>query len=70
MPDPIIEKDSRLFLLLHITLLVLTVLFVIAIVDAYVGGINFWVGLVIALLVGVAYPRVARRIGVAPAQWE
>lgn len=70
MPEPIVAKDTTAFFLLHLTLLIMTVLFIITLLDRAMGGINFWFGLGIALLVGVLYPRIVRRLGVAPTRWE
>ena len=70
MPEPIVAKDTTVFFLLHLTLLIMTVLFIITLLDRAMGGINFWLGLGIALFVGVLYPRVVRHLGVAPTRWE
>lgn len=43
---------------------------VVIVRDVYFPGVSLWVILVIAILVGLGYPRAVRRLGIAPAAWE
>lgn len=62
---------SRLRALAPHFLVMLAIYAVVVVVIAVVFDIeNFWVSLVIALSIAVAYPAAARRFGIAPEPWQ
>ncbi len=55
---------------LHYGLLLCAIFVAIAFLELVVESVPLWAGLLIALGFGVAYPRLTRRLGVAPTRWE
>ena len=39
-------------------------------VELYLEAIPLWMGLIIAVGIGILYPRFVRNIGYGPAQWD
>lgn len=64
------DKDQLLELVPHYVALVLLLLVVLAVVRAVVGDVGFWIELVIAFVVAVAYRPIVQYLGYAPGAWE
>lgn len=57
-------------LLVHYAILVVLVIAAVSIVDWVVPGLGFWPRLLIAVVVGLVYAPVVRRLGYAPDRWS
>ncbi len=64
------EPSHPLYGLLHYGLLIFLIFAAIAIGELVVGVVPLWAGLLVAVAVGIGYPRLTRWLGVAPARWE
>jgi len=64
------ERDELLELGAHYAVLFVLVLAVIAVVGEVVGGVGFWVRLVVIVVMVFAYRPVVLRLGIAPSAWE
>lgn len=62
------DRSTTPCLIFHYLLLLILIFGVIAAVDRLVEGVDLLVGLAIAVIIGLAYPRVAVAAGVAPSQ--
>lgn len=62
-------RDSTWYLLLHYLVLITIILLLAGTLELY-RDVPIWVGLVIAVVVGLTYPRIIVRSGYAPSQWE
>lgn len=63
-------KETRSFLVLHYVLLIAVIFTTIGVIDRFIEGIPLWAGLIIAVALGLAYPRIVVSLGYGPAQWE
>lgn len=63
-------SDSTAYLILHYILLIGLIFLIIGSLEIVFDGFPLWIGLLIAIGVGILYPRVIVRMGVAPDRWE
>lgn len=70
MPEFDLDRDSTTYFVLHLLLLLIAVFGAVAVLDGLGDGLDFWAGLIVAILVAIAYPRIVVRLGVAPKRWE
>lgn len=64
------DREQLLELVPHYVALVILVFGVLAVLEAAVGDLNFWVELAVIFVIAAAYRPVVTRLGIAPAQWE
>ena len=64
------DGDRIRQLLPHYAAMILILLVALAIIEAFFPDRSFWIGIGVAVLVGLAYPHVVRRLGVAPESWQ
>lgn len=64
------DRSTKSYLLVHYTLLIALILLIAAAIERFTGSTPFWLGLLIAVLVGILYPRFVAAAGVAPESWE
>lgn len=64
------ERDELLELGAHYVGLFVLVLIVLAAISEVVGEIDFWVRLVVIVVMVFAYRPIVLRLGVAPSAWE
>lgn len=63
------DRDSFAYLALHYVVLISLIFVIVVALDVIGADVPFWVGLLLAILIGFGYPRVLRRIGIAPDRW-
>lgn len=66
----LLDPDSMLYLVFHYLLLISLVILAIAALDTALEEFPFWAGLLVAVVLGLLYPRVVKAIGIAPTRWE
>ncbi|MFW6382665.1 MAG: hypothetical protein ACOCZD_01345 [Haloferacaceae archaeon] len=54
----------------HWAVMFLLMIGVLAVIEAYVMELSFWQSLVVVFAIGLGYPPVVRRLGVAPPVWQ
>lgn len=64
------DRQHPAYTLLQYGLLIFLLFGVVAGVELVFGDVPLWVGLVLAVVIGIGYPRLTRRLGIAPRQWE
>lgn len=64
------DRSTLPYLALHYLLLLLVIFLVIAGIEAIGLAMPLWVGILLAIAIGLAYPMAVRSLGVAPEQWE
>lgn len=65
-----IDRNTILELLPHYVAMLAVVFLVLTALDVWVGGVSFWIELVIIVVVVALYRPVVMRLGVAPSSWE
>lgn len=65
-----IDRSTTGYLLLHYAILLLVIFLIVAYVELHLGSVPLWLGLLIAILVGLLYPTAVRRLGLEPERWE
>lgn len=65
-----IDRSTTSYLLLHYVALLFVIFSLVAAFELAGVDVQLWVGVVLAVVLGLAYPRVVRALGVAPEQWE
>lgn len=65
-----VDLDRIVALVSHYVAMLAAIFLVLWIVRAAAGDLGFWVELGLVLVVAIAYPRIVRRLGVAPRAWE
>lgn len=65
-----IDRSTVSYLLLHYLVLLSIIFSLITALELAGVDIALWFGIVLAIIVGVAYPRIVRNLDVAPEQWE
>lgn len=63
-------RDTTSYLILHYVLLVGIIFLIIGTLEIALDDFPLWIGLIIAVGVGIIYPRVVVSIGYAPTRWE
>ena len=63
-------RDTTAFLVLHYVLLIGIIFLLIGILEVMMEGFPLWIGLIVAVAVGIIYPRVVVSMGYAPSRWE
>lgn len=64
------DRESTLYALVHYAILLLLIFAVLGGIELLGDEVPFWLGIVIAVAIGILYPNVVRGMGVAPAHWE
>ncbi|MGM0606509.1 MAG: hypothetical protein ACQETB_12680 [Halobacteriota archaeon] len=64
------DRSTKPYLLLHYLLLVALILLAIDVVEGSGIDLPFWAGLLIAIGIGITYPRFLEALGIAPERWE
>lgn len=64
------DRESTLYALVHYAILLVLIFGVLGGLELVGGEIPFWIGLIIALAIGILYPSIVRGMGVAPKHWE
>jgi hypothetical protein len=64
------DTDRLIELAPHYLAMFVLVFLVLAIVQAFVGELGFWIELAIILVVVFAYRPVVMRLGIGPSSWE
>lgn len=64
------DRSATAYLLLHYLVLLILIFGIVAVIDRFVDGIPLVVGIGIAVVVGLAYPRVMVATRMAPEQWR
>lgn len=63
------NREHPTYTLLHYGVLLFFIFTLLWAVELVAGDLPLWLGLLVALLVGISYPPLTRRLGVAPPQW-
>lgn len=63
-------RDSLGYLLFHYLVLLILIFLVVAVLDRYVEVVPLWAGIAIAIVIGLAYPRLVVASGYGPERWE
>lgn len=64
------DRSTISYTALHYVLLLGLIFGIVVSLERSGLSIPLWLGVLIALLVGILYPKLLRELGVAPAQWE
>lgn len=64
------DRSTTAYLVLHYLILLILIFGIVGVIDRYAAGIPLLVGIGIAVIVGLAYPRLTVAAGFAPSQWE
>jgi len=64
------DRSTKPYLLVHYALLIGLILVIVDLFERAGIGVPLWVGILIAISVGLAYPRVLNWLGFAPESWE
>ncbi|MWV65588.1 hypothetical protein GRS48_12265 [Halorubrum sp. JWXQ-INN 858] len=64
------DRSTTPYLLLHYLLLIGLILLTVDLVERTGTAVPLWLGVLIAIGVGVLYPRAVTALGVAPEGWE
>ena len=59
-----------MYAIAHYVALIGLILLLVRAIDATVYSVDLLAGVAIAVLVGLLYPMVVRRMGIAPTHWE
>ena len=63
-------RDTRSYLILHYVVLLALIFLVVGVLEGFVAAVPLWVGVLIAIFIGLVYPRVVVRMGYGPERWE
>lgn len=66
----LMDRDSRLYLLLHYVLLIGLIFAIVGALELGGVAIPLWLGVVVAVVVGLVYPRIVVALGIAPGAWS
>lgn len=73
-PRPLVSstmvRTALSYLVLHYIVLIGVIFLVVAGLEIAVGGVPIWVGVLIAITIGLIYPRIMVHSGYAPTRWE
>ena len=64
------DRDSTLYALLHYAILLVAIFAVLGGLELVSEDVPFWLGLSIAVAIGILYPTIVRGMGVAPEHWK
>lgn len=65
------DRDGYLYLGFHYLLLVALIFGMIwALEQLLFESVPLWIGLILALVIGLLYPRATRRLEIAPTSWQ
>lgn len=64
------DRSTRSYLLVHYVLLIAVILVIVDLIERSGLGVPLWAGILIAIGVGLLYPRAVAAIGIAPEGWE
>ncbi|WP_255167204.1 hypothetical protein [Natrononativus amylolyticus] len=64
------DRSSLPYVALHYVLLLVLVFGSVVALERSGFDVPLWLGVVIAIVVGLLYPRLVREMGFAPEQWE
>ena len=64
------DTDQLAELVPHYIAMLIVVFGVIAVLQAVVGGLSFWIELVIVIVIVFAYRAAVLWLGVGPSRWE
>lgn len=64
------DRGATAYLILHYLILLMLIFGIVVILEGFVATIPLAVGIVIAVIVGLAYPHAMVAAGIAPEQWE
>lgn len=64
------DRSATSYLLLHYAVLIGVILFLIEAIEMILPILPFWLGVLIALFIGLIYPIITVSLGIAPEQWE
>lgn len=64
------KRDSLSYLILHYLLMIVVILSVVSVVDEFVLEVSLWIGIAIAVCIGLGYPIALNIAGIAPEQWS
>ena len=64
------DRSTLPYLGLHYVALVILIFLLVVAIEAVAGTVPLWAGVVVAIVVGLAYPRVVVPLGIAPERWE
>ena len=64
------NKEYFLEVAPHYLVMIAILFAVLTALEAFLGGVDFWVGLGIAIVIGIAYRPVVKLLGVAPKVWQ
>ena len=64
------DRSATSYLLLHYIVLLGIIFSVVAGLELAGVDVPLWIGVVLAVAIGLTYPPVVRALGIAPVQWE
>lgn len=64
------KRNGTLYTVLHYGVLLSVIGALVAAIELTLGSVPLWLGVLVAVLVGVLYPTITRRMGVAPSSWQ
>ena len=64
------DRSTLTYLGLHYVVLIIVIFLLVVAIEGVAGTVPLWAGVVVAIVVGLAYPRVVVPLGIAPERWE
>lgn len=64
------DRSATSYLVFHYAVLIGLILLIVEAVERSGTAVPLWLGVVVAVAVGVLYPRVVASMGIAPERWE
>jgi uncharacterized membrane protein (UPF0182 family) len=65
-----VSRSSPSYVILHYVLLLSLIFGSVIALERIGGAVPLWLGLLIAILIGLLYPKLLRELDVAPEQWD
>ena len=65
-----IDRSTTAYLVFHYLILILLIFSVVVGFEQLGVDVSIWIGVVFAVLIGLLYPQVVKKLDVAPEQWQ